>query len=56
MQASMSQLAKTVLQTTRLTELRQESQSTSQRAVADSLDALARSRDLLAHTSAMVHG
>ncbi len=54
MQASLSRLAQTVAQTTRLTQLGRESGSASQRAVIDSLAALVRSRDLLANTSAMV--
>jgi hypothetical protein len=55
-QASLSQLARTVVETARLTKLGQESESASQRALADSLDALARSRDLLARTSPMILG
>jgi hypothetical protein len=56
MQASLAQLARVVIETARLTELGQQSESASQRAVAESLDALARSRDLLASTSALIPG
>ena len=56
MQLVLSQLALSVAETMRLKQVGQLSELTSQRAVADSLDALARSRDLLARTSTMIAG